>query len=150
VSGVLRSTLALRSLVLAGSGLIVAATFVPVNGGGTSGYPYSIYDQSVQRELVLFVMEPLGVAIVASATALLLAGRLPLLGAGLLLAFGVESFLLFLAYLGIAAFGNPNFNSFQPGGLLGVIGALLLLLSGALAAAPYLPVYRIRRSSPSM
>jgi hypothetical protein len=121
-----------RLLVLAGSGLLITATFVPSNGGGRAGYPYAIYDRSVQRELELFAAEPLAVAVLAVLAALLLLRRARVLTAGLLLAFGAQTFLLFLAHVGIAAFGNPHYNSFRPGGLLGVVGALLLVGGGVL------------------
>jgi hypothetical protein len=124
---------AVRLFVLAASTLILAGTFVPTNGGGRAGYPYAIFDTSVQREFQLFAAEPVAVALLATISALVLLRRLPSLTAGLLLAFGAQSFLLFLAHVGIAAFGNPQYNSFRPGGLLGVLGAMLLLVAGSLA-----------------
>ena len=116
---------------IAGAVLLVAATFVPVNGGGEAGYPYALFDRSVQRELLLFAAEPLIVAVAATAVALVLVGRARALAAGLLIAFGVQTLILFLAYLGGAAFGNPLYNSFEPGSVLGVAGALLVLAAGA-------------------
>ena len=122
--------LTIRALILGGSALIVAATFVPTNGGGRAGYPYAIFDTSVQREFELFAAEPVAVAVLATAGGLFLLRRMPVLTAGLLLAFGAQTSILFLAYVGIAAFGNPNYNSFRSGGLLGIIGALLLGAAG--------------------
>ena len=119
--------------MFAAAGLLVAATFVPTNGGGRAGYPYAIFDTSVQREFQLFAAEPVVVAILAVGAVLLLLGRMPGLMAGVLIAFGVQSFLLFLAYFGVAAFGNPQYNSFRPGGLLGIVGAVLLVAAGLLA-----------------
>jgi hypothetical protein len=126
-------TFLVRLLVLVGSGLVLAATFVPTNGGGIAGYPYSIYDPAVQREFELFAAEPVAVALLAVAAALLLLGSAPALTAGLLLAFGAQTFILFMAYVVIATFGNPNYNSFRPGGLLGLLGALLLITAGVIA-----------------
>lgn len=125
--------LVVRLLVFAAAGLLVAATFIPTNGGGRAGYPYAIFDTSIQREFQLFAVEPVVVAILAVGTAVFLLGRMPGFTAGVLLAFGVQSFLLFLAYLGVATFGNPQYNSFRPGGLLGVVGAALLVAGGSLA-----------------
>jgi hypothetical protein len=42
----------------------------------------------------------------------------------------VQTSLLFLAYFGGAAFGNPEFNSFEAGSALGLIAAVLLILAG--------------------
>jgi len=123
-----------RVATLAGSALLVAATFVPVNGGGTSGYRYAIFDRSVQHELMLFALEPLGVAVLATLTAVFLVTRAPRLAAGVLLAFGVQSMLLFLGYFGMAAFGNPDYNSLRLGALVGLAGAAALLAAGSLAA----------------
>jgi hypothetical protein len=133
--------LGIRLLALAAAALILAATFVPTNGGGHGGYPYAIFDTSVQREYQLFAAEPVAVAFLAAATALLLLGRMASFAAGVLLAFGAQSFVLFLAHVGAATFGNPQYNSFRPGGLLGAVGALLLLVAGSLA---FLSIARAR------
>jgi hypothetical protein len=124
-----------RVATLAGSALLVAATFVPVNGGGTSGYRYAIFDRSIQRELILFALEPLGVAVLATLTAVFLVTRAPRLAAGVLLAFGLQSMLLFLAYFGMAAFGNPDYNSLRPGAVVGLAGAAALLAGGSLVVS---------------
>lgn len=126
------NSLAVRLLALAGAGLLVVATFVPTNGGGRGGYPYAIFDTSVQREFLLFAVEPIGVAFLAAGAALVLLGRTPSFTAGMLFAFGMQTFALFLAHVGVAAFGNPQYNSFRPGGLLGVVGATLLVAAGTL------------------
>src|SRR5215211_2379508 len=119
-----------RALVLAASLLLVAATFVPTNGGGRAGYPYAIYDRSVQRELELFAAEPLVVALLAAAVAIVVVPRARHVGAGALLAFGLQTSVLFLAYFGGAVFGNPLYNSFRPGSVLGLLGAGLLIAAG--------------------
>jgi len=119
-----------RLLALGGAALVIAATFVPVNGGGAGGYSYAIYDTSIQREFELFAAEPIVAAVLAALTALLLAHRAPSFAAGVLLAFGVQTFLLFLAHFGAATFGNPQYNSYRPGGLIGAVGALLLMAAG--------------------
>jgi predicted membrane channel-forming protein YqfA (hemolysin III family) len=103
-----------------------------VNGGGTSGYPYALVDRSVQRELLLFAAQPLA-AVVAIVFALAFLGRWRSLAAGVLLAFGLEMCVLFAAHFGAAAFGNPLYNSFRAGSLLGVTGGLLVIVSGVIA-----------------
>lgn len=132
--------LLLVAVVLVAAVLIVAGTVVPVNGGGNYGYQYAIFNRRFQRDLWLFAAEPLAVAGAALLAALLLARRAPMLTAGILAAFGFQSLALFLAYLVDAAFGPPNYNSFRPGGLLGALGAALLLVGSMLA-------FRLRRPS---
>ena len=128
-----RWSLGLVVVVFAAAGLIVAGTVIPVNGGGAYGYEYAIFTRRFQRELWLFAAEPLAVAGTALVAGLLLARRSPVLAAGILGALGFQSLALFLAYLVGAAFGPANYNSFRPGGLLGALGAALLLVSGFLA-----------------
>jgi hypothetical protein len=127
----LRRVLAL-ALAAAGAALLVVATFVPVNGGGRSGYPVRIFDRSASRELQLFALEPIGVAAIACLIAVvaLVSPKTRGVAGGMLIAFGVQTCLLFLAYLGGAAFGNPEFNSFEAGSALGLIAAVLLVLAG--------------------
>jgi hypothetical protein len=124
------------ALAIAGAGLLVAATFVPVNGGGRAGYPATIYDAS-SSELRLFAIEPIGVGAlsVLAVLAALVSRAARRWAGGMLLAFGLQSGLLFAAYFGGAAFGNPEFNSFRSGSALGLIGAALLVLSGAATLA---------------
>jgi hypothetical protein len=124
-----------RALVVTGALIIVAATFIPVNGGGDAGYATAIFDRSVQRELQLFALEPLAVALLAILVAFLLLRRRPQASAGMLIAFGLQTAVLFFAYTVIALFGNPSYNSFEPGGALGLLGALLIVLAGVGAVA---------------
>lgn len=122
-----------RAFAFVGAGLLVVATFVPINGGGDAGFPAAIFDRSVQRELQLFAAEPLMVAVLAILIAAVGVGRRPHVSGGMLLGFGVQTAVLFLVYTVIAIFGNPAYNSFEPGGPLGTIGAVLLALAGAAA-----------------
>lgn len=132
-----------------GAGLLLAATFIPVNGGGREGYSVKIYDSAATTtEVQLFAIEPIGVAVLAFLAvliALVWSGN-RIWVAGMLLAFGLQSGLLFLAYIGSAAFGNPEFNSFAAGSALGLLGAALLTLSGA-AILWWLRAARIDRFS---
>jgi hypothetical protein len=139
-------------LVLAGAGLIIAGTFVPVNGGGDFGYRYAIFDRSLGRPTLLLVaVEPLAVAVAAS-LAVLLTRRAPALAAGLLIAFGFQTLVFFLVYVAGAAFGDANYDSFKPGGVLGALGAALVLSGGISLVIRRRSVQRAakrtRRSSP--
>jgi hypothetical protein len=123
-----------------GAGLLIASPFVPVNEGGRSGYSVVIYDRSTTKELQLFALEPFGVGILVLlvvVVALMFPRARPWAG-GMLLAFGLQSGLLFLAYFGGAAFGNPEFNSIGVGSVLGLIGAALLALAGMTMLWPVL------------
>jgi hypothetical protein len=123
------------SMVLAGAGLIIAGTFVPVNGGGDFGYRYAIFDRSLnQPTLLLVAVEPLAVAGAASLAAVAIARRAPALAAGLMIALGFQTLVFFLAYVGGAAFGDPAYDSFEPGGVLGALGAALVLTAGVSVA----------------
>jgi hypothetical protein len=123
------------ALATAAAALLVVATFVPVNGGGRSGYSERIYDGSATRELQLFALEPVGVAAIGFLVALVALVRpgLRALAGGMLIAFGVQTALLFVAYFGGAAFGKPEFNSFRAGSALGLLAAALFVLAGAVA-----------------
>jgi hypothetical protein len=117
-----------------GAALLVAATFVPVNEGGRGGYVIKIYDPAATKDLQLFAVEPIGVAalVLAALVILLVAGGTTRLWvAGVLLAFGLQTGLLFLAYFGGAAFGKPEFNSLGVGSVLGLLGAALVAVAGA-------------------
>jgi hypothetical protein len=125
----------ISSMVLAGAGLIIAGTFVPVNGGGDFGYRYAIFDRSLnQPTLLLVAVEPLAVAWAASLAAVVIARRAPALAAGLMIALGFQTLVFFLAYVGGAAFGDPAYDSFEPGGVLGALGAALVLTAGVSVA----------------
>jgi hypothetical protein len=126
---------AVRLVALAGAAFLVAGTFLPANGGGRAGWPYAVFDRSVQRELELFAGEPLAAAALAAAAALFLLDRRPWFTSGALVAFGVQTLVFFAAHVSAATFGNPLYNSFGVGGVLGLAGALLLLVAGALAYA---------------
>jgi hypothetical protein len=125
---------ALVALVAAGLGAVslIAAAFVPVNKGGRAGYVTKIYDRSTTKELQLFALEPVGVGVlvfVALMFVFVSRGTRSWV-VGMLLAFGLQSGLLFLAYFGAAVFGNPEFNSLGAGSILGLAGAALLGLAG--------------------
>jgi hypothetical protein len=131
-------------LALGGAALIVAGTFLPVNGGGDFGYRYAIFDRSLEQpSLLLVAVEPLAVAACVAGCALLLWGRASILVAGLLIAFGVQTLAFFVAYVSAALFGDPNYDSFEPGGVVGAIGAALVLAAGVVVGT-------MRRTSPDV
>jgi hypothetical protein len=140
-------------IVATGAGLIIAGTFVPVNGGGDFGYRYTIFDRSLGQPMLLLVaIEPLAAAVASSLAALLLGRRAPVLTAGFIIAVGFQTFLFFLAYAAAAVFGDPAYDSFEPGGVLGALGAALVLAGGIFLVPRRRSVYRslkrTRRSSP--
>jgi hypothetical protein len=126
-----RRDVVVAALTLAGAALLVAGTLVPVNGGGRAGYPYAIFDTSVQRELQLFAAEPLCAAVLSAVAAVLLFRRWPAFASGALVAFGIQTGVLFLAYFGGAVYGNPLYNSFRAGSVIGLAGAALIVAAGA-------------------
>jgi hypothetical protein len=109
---------ALPDIHWTGSGRTSASIFNPDSGGG-----------------LWYAVEPIGVAIVGvtAAVLLVLAARsawLRLLAAGMLMAFGIQSVLLFVGYQ--FAIQKPNHPG--SGAAVGILGALLLLAAGVLAA----------------
>jgi len=133
-------------LALVGAGLVVAGTFLPVNGGGDFGYRYAVFDRSLEQPTLLLVaVEPLAVAACAAGCGLVLGRRAPILAAGLLIAFGFQTLLFFLAYVGATIFGDPNYDSFEPGGVVGALGGALVLAAGVVVL-----LGTMRRTSPEM
>lgn len=84
-----------------------------------------------------FAVEPMVVILVAIAAGVMLIsvrGRIPrALAAGALLAFGVQTVVLFAGYVGASA-GTPSEHA-AIGGVVGVIGGLAILAAGSIAAA---------------
>jgi hypothetical protein len=91
------------------------------------GYPGALW----------YAIEPVAVivlAIVAGVVLLALRGRVPrALAGGLLVALGVQTFVLFLGYLGAAATGPSEQAGI--GGGIGIVGGLAIAIGGAVAAA---------------
>jgi hypothetical protein len=121
-----------RLLALAGAGLLVAATLMPVNRGGAAGYEYALYDNAVDLNLRWFALEPLGVACgVVLVVVVSLLWHDPAIYA-LLAAAGAQTTVLFVGYVGNAIFGPSSYNSFGPGGGIGIVGAIAILVAGVL------------------
>jgi hypothetical protein len=134
------------------SGLSLAGALVAVGGAifvtwacalpdlvlpaiGSGRHSYSIFNSGAPGG-GWFAVEPVGVAVVGilAAAGLLAATnapRLRLLATGALLAMGVQTLLLFAGYQ--FSVRTPDHSS--AGGVVGILGALLLLAAGALGAA---------------
>jgi len=83
-----------------------------------------------------FAVEPVGVAVIGVAAALIImlanrSARMRLLAAGVLVGFGLQTILLFAGY----EFYVRSPNHAGPGGAVGILGGLLLLVAGLIAAA---------------
>jgi hypothetical protein len=84
-----------------------------------------------------YAVEPVAVAVLGIVVGVLLIalrGRISrALAAGVLIALGVQTFLLFLGYAGSSATGTSE--RFGIGGAIGVVGGLAIAFAGTLAAA---------------
>jgi len=84
-----------------------------------------------------FAVEPVGVALIAFAAGVVLIawtnriGRA--IGSGVLIAFGVQTVLLFLGYVALAVFSTSA--QVRPGGLVGVLAGFMLIAAGAASLA---------------
>jgi hypothetical protein len=105
---------------------------IPSGNGRTS---FSIFNSGAGGDL-WFAVEPVGVAVIGVAAALIImlanrSARMRLLAAGVLLGFGIQTILLFAGY----EFYVRSPNHAGPGGAVGILGGLLLLVAGLIAAA---------------
>lgn len=114
-----------RALAWLGAALLAIAVFLPYASDGTE--TMSILDTSDWNS-IWFALEPLLVAVAIGFVATKLLGRRTGLAPGLLLAFGVQSLLLFGAYVGLAISGD--YISPALGGWVGIAGAGLLVIAG--------------------
>ena len=126
-------------LAIVGAVGIIVACLLPYAHFGPSdgGQSPSIFNAGPPTALLWFAAEPVAVALVAIAAGIvLLASRPPgahWTTAGMLLAFGIQTPLLFAGYLfGISA--GAGFHH-GPGGPVGVLAGLLLLVAGILGLA---------------
>jgi hypothetical protein len=131
----LRLTAAVVTVV--GAILIVWACALPdlYLPSGNSRTSFSIFNSGAAGDL-WFAVEPVGVAVIGVAAALIImlanrSARLRLLAAGLLLGFGIQTVLLFAGY----EFYVRSPNHAGPGGAVGILGGILLLVAGLIAAA---------------
>jgi hypothetical protein len=131
----LRLTAAVMTAV--GAILIVWACALPdlYLPSGNSRTSFSIFNSGAAGDL-WFAVEPVGVAVIGVAAGLIImlanrSLRLQLLAAGALLGFGIQTILLFAGYEFYAR--SPNHAG--PGGAVGILGGILLLVAGLIAAA---------------
>jgi hypothetical protein len=128
-------------LSIAGALVIVAASLLPYARLPTGSGHYD--SLSILRpgtgstaSALWYAVEPVGVALLGIVLGVLLMvirkGRLPAVVAGMLIAFGIQTVLLFLGY----ALGF-SFATYKPGsaGPVGVLGGLLLACAGVMGAA---------------
>jgi hypothetical protein len=131
------SRLAAAIVTVVGAILIIWACalpdlHVPPGNGRTS---FSIFNSGAAGDL-WFAVEPVGVAVIAIAAALIImlanrSARMRLVAAGVLIGFGIQTILLFAGY----EFYVQSPNHAGPGGAVGILGGLLLLVAGLIAAA---------------
>lgn len=127
-------------LAILGGVLVVAASAIPfvTFGFGSSHQSASIFNPGPQApaSAFWFVVEPAGIALLAIAGGILLLavrrGWLPLAAGGMLAAFGVQTFFLFLGY----AFGyDSRGNQMGAGGLVGLVAGIVLAVAGVIGLA---------------
>jgi TIR domain len=119
------------ALVALGASLTVAGTLIAVNDG-----PGITQPTLIERGDHWEAFEPIAVAVLAVLAAALLAGRRSrLLGAGVLVALGTLSTLLWLRYVGVPILQPDTVSSPAAGSFIGLAGAGLILFGGGFAAA---------------
>jgi hypothetical protein len=119
------------ALVIFGAGLTVAGTLIPVNDG-----PEITQPTLIERADHWEAFEPIAVAVLAVAASAILAARgSRLLAAGVLLALGGLSALLWLRYVGVPILQPDTISSPAAGSFIGLAGAGLILVGGIAAAS---------------
>jgi hypothetical protein len=117
--------------------LIVWACALPdlYVSGGSGRTSFSIFNSGGGGDL-WFAVEPVGVAIIGVLAALIIMAanrsvRLRSLAAGVLFGFGIQTVLLFAGY----EFYVRSPNRAGPGGAVGIVGGIVLLVAALIAAA---------------
>jgi zinc-ribbon domain len=132
-------TVAAGIIAIAGVLVVIVACVLPyVRYTGVPGQgSYSIFNYGKDTNGLWFAAEPVGVALFGLAAAVLVmaCGRLPglrWLAAGMLLAFGMQTILLFAGYqFGFISTPNAHTGS---AGYVGIVAGLILAAAGAMAA----------------
>jgi hypothetical protein len=116
--------------------LIVWACALPdlYVSGGSGRTSFSIFNSGGAGDL-WFAAEPVGVAIIGVLAAMIImaanrSARLRLLAAGVLFGFGIQTILLFAGY----EFYVRSPNRAGPGGAVGIVGGIVLLVAALIAA----------------
>lgn len=117
--------------------LIVWACALPdlYVSGGNGRTSFSIFNSGGAGQL-WFAVEPVGVAVIAVVAALIImaanrSARLRLLATGVLFGFGIQTVLLFAGY----EFYARSPDRVGPGGAVGILGGIVLLVAALIAAA---------------
>ena len=117
--------------------LIVWACALPdlYVSGGSGRTSFSIFNSGGAGEW-WFAVEPVGVAVIAVLAAVIAMAanrsvRLPLLATGVLFGFGIQTVLLFAGY----EFYARSPDRAGPGGAVGILGGIVLLVAALIAAA---------------
>jgi hypothetical protein len=117
--------------------LIVWACALPdlYVSGGSGRTSFSIFNSGGAGEW-WFAVEPVGVAVIAVLAAVIAmaanrSARLPLLATGVLFGFGIQTVLLFAGY----EFYARSPDRAGPGGAVGILGGIVLLVAALIAAA---------------
>lgn len=128
--------IAAAAVTAAGAGLIIWACAlpdlrIPADSGRTS---FSIFNSGVGGDL-WFAVEPVGVAVLGIAAALLIvfarrSARLRSMAIGVLFGFGIQTIMLFAGYR--FAFRGPDHAG--PAGTVGIFGGIVLLVAALLSA----------------
>ena len=119
------------ALVALGAGLTVAGTLIPFNDG-----PEITEQTLIERADHWEAFEPIAVAVLAVVAGVLLAGRgNRLLVAGVLVALGTLSAVLWLRYVAVPILQPDTISSPAAGAFIGLAGSGLILVGGAFAAA---------------
>jgi hypothetical protein len=125
-------------VAIVGALAIIGACALPVTtntvGFGGTGGSMSLFKELGNATAWWYLVEPIGVAVLAVlAGVIVMVSRsrlLPVVAAGVLIGFGIQTMFLFLGYW--RGFGNGEHAG--PAGVVGVLAGLLLAVAGLLAA----------------
>ena len=125
-------------VAIVGALAIIGACALPVTtnalGFGGTGGSISLFKELGTGTARWYLVEPVGVAVLAVvAGVIVMVSRsrlLPVVAAGVLIGFGIQTVFLFLAYWR----GFSNGEHAGPAGVVGILAGLLLVVAGLLAA----------------
>jgi hypothetical protein len=125
-------------MAIVGALAIIGACALPVTtntfGFGSTGGSVSLFKELGTGTAWWYLVEPIGVAVLALvAGVIVMASRsrvLPVVAAGVLIGFGIQTVFLFLGYW--RGFGNGEHAG--PAGIVGILAGLLLAVAGLVAS----------------
>jgi len=126
-------------IAIVGALAIIGACALPVTtntfGFGGTGGSVSLFKELGTGTAWWYLVEPIGVAVLALvAGVIVIVSRsrlLPVVAAGVLIGFGIQTVFLFLGYW--RGFGNGEHAG--PAGVVGILAGLLLVVAGLMAAS---------------